>query len=37
MNETSKLLKKWEIRKEKEQRTVILATPMTALAIFKKP
>ena len=37
MNETLKFRKKWETGQDKEELTVILATPMTVLEIFRKP
>ena len=37
MNDTSKFRKKWETGQEKEKRTVILASPIVILEIFRKP
>ena len=37
MNKTSKYQEKWEIRQENEQRTVILAAPITVWEISGKP
>ena len=36
MNDTSKFRKKWETGQEKEERTVILATPIRSLGDFQK-